>query len=893
MDRVRADFRTGLALVGGVCACCFWSAAASARQSGDSEEAVQRIVHRFDFDERAQGNLEQEPRFWTQIALPGFPTFATGAFDFDVGHDAPPSFGLACSGRSVAFQYRGPETGVRRNTDYRIEGYIKPEGLRGARACLSAHFLDTWGHPIAGTVVRSKYIGGLEMEGGWHQVEILLPSAPANARTIGLIAWVLQESEWSTAVLGRRHIRRLDVRGKAWFDDLTVFALPRAELDATAEGNIMVPGQSQSLRVVVADYEDHSLHATLSIFAADGGLAAIHRIRASVGTKAEPYDFSMSDLNPGVYHAVLQVFSGPQEVVTRELTFARLAAARGDSGSTGRSFGIVLDPKCRSDVTAEASMMNKLSVRSAKIPVWSGVAADAPSPAERQQTDVFLQTLVRSGFSLTGVFVGPPGPIVQSDGPYPRPLMELLSGPINAWHDHMAAVVVPNAGVFDLWQIGADDESQTVEAKELDRAVEQTRTTMQQFITLPRLALPVGVSALPDGDSVQVDHHTVIIDEGVGIEAFGRIVKDARKRYPGALSVYVKPLPEAGYRRMARLARYAHRIIAARFAGASTVYVPQPWCVRDRVSGRIAEPREDYILLRTIADLLGDAAPGHRLPVVPGVVCYSFQSGDTSTLVLWDPNADHAGRTYPIQVGAATEQVDAWGVSTPLVRGEDGRHQVRLYPTPVFIEGVENWLVDLWASVRLEPNELATGTELAAHTIEIPYKGSRALSGTLALVGPESWEITGSRTSLQLSPQRVTQIPVSIRYPHNVAAGERLLTAQLQLARPPYFLEIPLTLRLGLLDVDVLAMASRKSGDIILTHTVTNRSAKMIDLRSTANVPGRERQYRPLTNVAPGDSQTVEFRFSRADALAGKTVNLSLRDVNDGPRVHNLQLIIP
>jgi len=893
VGRVRADSTTGMALLASVCAYCCGSRVALGRQGDDSVGAANRVVHRFDFDERSQGNLEPEPRFWTQIALPGFPKFATGAFDFDVGHDAPPSFGLQCSGRSVAYQYRGWETGVRRNTDYRIEGFIKSEGLRGARACLSAHFLDAWGRPIAGTVVRSKYVGGLEMEGGWHKVEILLPSAPAHARTIGLIAWVLQESEWSTAVLGRRHIRRLDVRGKAWFDDLAILALPRAELTSTSDGNVMRPGQSESLRAVVADYEDHSLKAQLSIFAADGGLAAIHRIRASVGAEAEPFHFAMRDLNPGVYHAVLRVFSGTQEVVTRELTFARLAKAHSDSGSNGRSFGIVVDPKCRSDVNSETAMMSNLSVRSAKIPVWSGIAGDAPSPSERQATDVFLQALVRGGFSLTGVFVGPPGPIVQADGPYPRPLLELLSGPISAWHDHMAAVVVPNAGVFDLWQIGADDGLREVEQKELERAVDQTRSTMQQFLTLPRLALPIGASTPSEEESVQVDHRTLIINQGVAIEAFGHMIENARKRYPGSLSVYVTPLPEAGYRRLPRLARYARRIIAARFAGASTVYVPQPWCVRDRVSGRIAEPREDYVILRTIADLLGDAAPGHRLPVAPGVVCYSFQAGETSTLVLWDPNAGEAGTTYPVQLGAAEAQVDAWGVSTPLIRGGDGRHRIRLYNTPVFVEGVENWLVDVWASIRLEPDELATGIELGAHTVEIPYRGSRSLSGSLRLVGPESWEISQPRTPLQLSPQRVTQIPVSIRYPHNVAAGPRFLTAQIRLSHPEYFLEVPLTLRLGLPDVDVLGMASHKGGDVLLTHTVTNRSAKMIDLRSTANVPGRERQYRPLTNVAPGDSQTVEFRFSKGDALTGKTVNLSLRDVNDGPRVHNLQLLIP
>ncbi|MCH8966846.1 MAG: hypothetical protein IID43_04145, partial [Planctomycetes bacterium] len=98
-----------------------------AEEDGEGLPDSRRIVHRFDFDERASGNLEDEPKFWTPLRLAGFPRYATGAFDFDVGFPASPSFELRCEGRSVAYHYTGPETRVRPTTDYRIQASIRTD----------------------------------------------------------------------------------------------------------------------------------------------------------------------------------------------------------------------------------------------------------------------------------------------------------------------------------------------------------------------------------------------------------------------------------------------------------------------------------------------------------------------------------------------------------------------------------------------------------------------------------------------------------------------------------------------------------------------------------------------------------------------------------------------
>ena len=93
--------------------------------------------------------------------------------------------------------------------------------------------------------------------------------------------------------------------------------------------------------------------------------------------------------------------------------------------------------------------------------------------------------------------------------------------------------------------------------------------------------------------------------------------------------------------------------------------------------------------------------------------------------------------------------------------------------------------------------------------------------------------------------------------------------------------------------MDVFGLALVESQKLLLRQTVTNRSADVLSFRATANVPGRQRQYRPIANLGPGDSQTVEYRFSNAHNLIGRQVQLSLRELNDGSRVHSFELRVP
>jgi hypothetical protein len=334
-------------------------------------------------------------------------------------------------------------------------------------------------------------------------------------------------------------------------------------------------------------------------------------------------------------------------------------------------------------------------------------------------------------------------------------------------------------------------------------------------------------------------------------------------------------------------------VILARHAGADTVYVPQPWQVRYTGQGNVVEPLEEYLILRTIADSIGDCAPGGCLRIAPEVAAVAFHGGATSVVVLWDAAAPPEGRQYAVQLGTATRQIDIWGRSMPLERDERGRQLVTLTSTPVFVPDVERWLIEFRQSVTLLPTRVDFGAESHAYVVSLRHSGPRPMGIAARLEAPRSWELVPRAFELNLMPGRGAEVGLYLRFPHTEPAGEKRITAQITISREEYDLEVPLALELGLSDVEVWGLPFIKGEDLVLRHVVSNRSDETLHFRSSAIVPGRERQYQPLTNLAPGDTVSTEYRFHNAAELAGRKVRLILRELNLGSRIHNLELVVP
>jgi len=260
---------------------------------------------------------------------------------------------------------------------------------------------------------------------------------------------------------------------------------------------------------------------------------------------------------------------------------------------------------------------------------------------------------------------------------------------------------------------------------------------------------------------------------------------------------------------------------------------------------------------------------------------------------MWDEHAPDNVQPHAIQLGRASRQIDLWGQSIPLKRNDLGQQIVQLSAMPILVDHVEPWLIDFRTSMKLKPTHVDSGRESVSFALEMAYQGAEPITGHGRLEAPEGWEFRPRNFSFTLTQHRTERLMFQARIPHNEPVGRKRILAKVTLDETGYYLEIPLEVEVGLSDVDVFGLALLEARKLVLRQTVTNRSTEVLSFRATADVPGRQRQYRPIANLAPGDSQTVEYRFSNAHDLIGRQVQLSLRELNDGPRVHSLELQVP
>ncbi|MCL2330656.1 MAG: hypothetical protein FWC56_05080, partial [Phycisphaerae bacterium] len=227
--------------------------------------AGRRIVKQFDFNEHSDYNNP-----WRPIRADGFPADLHGRLDTQVGHAAPPSFRFDLNGGSIAYQYEGNDIAVRPNSDYLVSGWVKTSNLKQARAYMTAFFMDRKGILIDNTELTSELVGSDEFNTDWHPIQIQMTGDVPMARYLGIVLWVAQPSVWDKRPRNLRDIPREDIQGTAWFDDLSVFRLPRVALRSSSPGNIFVNHEPVVLLPEVTDPDGLNLTATLTVKSVDG-----------------------------------------------------------------------------------------------------------------------------------------------------------------------------------------------------------------------------------------------------------------------------------------------------------------------------------------------------------------------------------------------------------------------------------------------------------------------------------------------------------------------------------------------------------------------------------------------------------------------------------------------
>ncbi len=844
--------------------------------------AGERVVKRFDFDERPLGNLESIPMLWRKHRAVGFPDYASGHLDESMGHEAAPSFYVELDGRSCAYTYTGFDITIEPRSDYRLVGFIKTDRLRSARAFLSAVFLDANGQPLPDSERRTPLVARNDV---WSEVVIRMPSNVGAAHTLSVTAWVVQQEVWSTAPRRVGHIDRKDVHGGAWFDDILVYRLPSVELTTSAEasGHLYEPDQDPVLRVKLGESSWHGARATLTVQPKGAPQVWQDTIESQPG-RGRPYqEFVLSTLPPGVYDANLTVHVDSDAVQERALTFIKMARVNDRRVRFKNRFGVILDAGFDGTWSAPAALIDGLDIKPIKI-VLPGTALIDHSSAVSDLED-FVQQRVSAHNTLAVVLTGPR----DVEG---GTLIDRFSRPQDTWAPMLTHLVTRYEGLINAWQLGPDGPARGAADERLPAVFDVVHKLVSQLTSASMMAVPWSVHhTLPRGqlDKAVLSLHvpTDVLPEEIPAYIDGQFGDRGRRVWA------VLDMPALrSYHRLPAIVDFAKRLIFAQQSGAEIIFVNQPWR-STVVSNRIMTvPTEEYAVLRAIVDMFDDAEYIGPLDLANDVVCHAYDRHGQALLVLWDEQAPPAGREHDLFLCGADEMTDLWGRTLPLIPAGEN-HRIRLSGVPVIVHPAETWLVQFVQGLRFDPELLPSQSTAHELNIRIHNPENDPISGSLKLQAPRRWRLRPTHVSFAIQPHETMVKPVFVQSAPREPAGTKLIEARVNIdATPRYEFDITMPLKLDLADMDVWADLFIDGTDLVLRHGVTNRSDEIVTFRSMADAPGRKRLNVNIIGLRPGQSAMKVHVFENARELSGSAVRVGLKQIK-GPRVHDLALEVP
>lgn len=862
----------------------------STQPAGAGHEPIsgRRIVKHFDFDERPWGNIGTVPSSWRPHRAVGFPIFLEGRFEEQVGHAAGPSFRLDLDGGSVAYTYEGNDIAVRSDSDYLIVAWLRTAGLDTARAYVTTYFLDRKGNPLPGTERRSPLVGGRVDAIDWQAITVAMHGDVQDARYIGLTLWLTQQSVWDNRPRLLRAIERENVKGTAWFDDVTVYRLPRVALRSSSPGNVFAHRTPVQLWPDVTDPDGLKLTARLVVRSADGEVVDDRAVAVrEADMPLQPCAYP--DLPVGLYEATLTVSTEGVALVERTLRFVRLSERAGPPQTMGRGFGVVLSQVSGEALAGDEVLLKPLRAEWVKLPVWNVQEAVSGVLPDTDVLDGYLRAVVEAGGSPVAVQQSVP------TGAKPVPgvpsLLELLSEDPLAWKPLVAGQWARYAGLVHVWQIGQDGDEGMYLDHRLPDVLPALHREMSELVSNPVVASPVSARYAP-GAGPCGEYASVLVRWSTVPADIARQVGPLVTANPQRTWLTVEPLPADRYPRLLRLVDFSRRLAEAYYANPEAVFLPAPWDSEPTFLHVELSPREEYILFHTFCDLLGGARPIARMNLGGEAQAMVFDRGGVATLFVWDDYAPPEGREQWLSLGEYAEEIDLWGRRSP-IRTEAGRQCVRVGPVPSFLISTSTWLIEFQRQVRLEPPLLEASAAVGSHEVVFRNTYREPISGMLRLIGPEHWDFRPSRMAFALQPGQEFRQAVEVRFPLNADAGMRSVVGEFTLdADRRYLLLVPAWFDLGLDSIDLEAYVYRRGDKGIVRVAMTNRTTEPVYFDGDVLIPGRQRLSRLFQNILPGQSVTKEYVLDRIDELSGRYIRVHFSE-RQGSRMWNRVLLVP
>ncbi|MBS0186982.1 MAG: hypothetical protein JSS51_02865 [Planctomycetes bacterium] len=928
-----------------------WAQAPTNSSDASRPAAAGRIVRLFDFEEQST-NPNPVPRFWTRNQdqddrpRPGFPRF--NSIELDELQDEPAAsrgcVRLSTRGGSTSLQLDAGVIPVFREADYLVGARVRTDGLVNARAAVAVRFLDEHLKPITGSERVSKLVVS---QGKWSNLAVDMHGDFPTAAFVQIELLLLQPDKFESPTQVRMaqepapaeqpkgridssiELRKQDLSGAAYFDDVSVVQLPRLELSTQTAANIIAAPVQPTIQLLVRDLTGEALTGKLVLL--DAASRTVDTKSISVGEGRSRTSWTPALPGYGWYRAVLDMSNSVARVGATYLDFAWLPPVQeptvesfGPGAANSRFWLLSRDvPQATYGALAAASRDARSSGLS--LPVWTLNLTPAMVPersgALRPLVDAFRSERLDLAFSL---------PIVPESATDPKALVPpdpwtLITQQQNLAHPLLDEFLDDYGQTVQRWQIGWFSAKSAGARSAFGADFPQVESMLGKLVPGPIIQIPAPLEDFSSliaaaakapalEPAVYMPYDALPASCGMAVELW----RNATVERPfGRLLAALGSAPDSSLDATdaaASLAKRAVRVWAAasgkrtadgKLATGIELGLVDPWTTRPDLSRQLM-PRPELAAWRAIIDRLRDRRFVCEFPLASGgeAFLFSARGAEGGLLVLWNDAASPDQVKLTNYLGAGPISIsDVFGNLSPLA--DPSHSPLAISSTPVFIEGVDSELLHFVSTFSIDPPLLSMTAPETQHNVRVTNTWSVPISATMYLLEPgglskavrrdRTWRINPRNFTFALAPGETATLPMTVSFGTAEEVGTKPFVFSVDLSAGHSYetFRVSTNMELGLRDLSFSVTATPRGDDLVLEATISNQSRSSFTLAMTAFPPDMPRQLVDVGEVLAGNQVIHRFTLKNVyPAHKGKRIPIAISDTEAGVRI-NRSVLIP
>lgn len=848
---------------------------------------LDRVIRRFDFEDRELSPVDL-PAYFHRVgplvsgtdteqndaARPGHPLFGRMSLSREQPYAGRWSFLFELEGGSMTARIPPKVLPILPGATYEVSVAIRTEGLQRSRARLVALYYDQHGRALPRTRVEGPFV----LTGGeWERSTILVPAHDPAAVDLVVELQLLQPSLFPRQGHNPHEPLLEDVRGRAWFDDLIIRHVPHIELAPVAPSGIFHDTRA-ALMLTVSDMTNESL--TAHFLVEDHAGNVVHHRRLPVGRQTIRQRLEFAAPAFGWYRAAVVVADGPHihALARRDLL---VTPAPSERMRTVR-LGLSLEHEPIATLRQTAMFIHELGLRIALLPAWDDALTIADSHEQYVALRGTIEPLLAGDTEMIFVLPALPRALAADLALDPKQTVQALARDNREWLPYLQPVLINLGERVRSWQIGSSgDESafwrdQAAETAAVAQALERfvarpiIITPWRSEHGLPRAGVDVNLHLahhVPPASLIEYAEHWPVDDPD--------------------LLVTVEPLPTNIFSVESRATDLILRGLHLWRMNVRRMVLPTPW-----IDSIDRSPDPLLGVWAQLGERLNNRTFAGEVSLKRGVRAWLLDGPDGASLVVWKESASAEAALRTKLADHAVVTIDPFGNKTAIALAE-GIHTITLGEIPIFIEGVDPYLLRFRQGLTITPDRAPSLHRAHEHELIISNPWPVMITGTLRFTEPEAWTFEPRRQNFTVGPGESVRLPLTLTIGRSELIGSKRLALDLLLQADRTHelrLELDFDLHHPNLAASPLWRVSTTSAgrrDIIIDYYITNTGDQERTVEAFLLAPGYPRERRIVSSLPPG--QTVVRSFVLADGvaqLAEKSIMIGVVEADEGGRIN-------